>query len=498
MSMNKVRSGRRCAGWIFGLLFICAAGGAVAGEATRTFVGGIGDWFDQNNWFPAGIPLPSDTVLIDSLSSVSLDAPATVFGFNLAGRLAGTAPLTVNGPATWSSGEQIDFGATTVTGSLLVTGPVLLNERTLNNSGTVVVDGAGEIALGGFAAINNFPSGVFEIANDHGISGAGTLSNTGTWRRTSSAGTAVIGAPFLTTGALELMAGRLQFSLGFTQIDGVTRLSGGSIESPPGFSVNIQGGRLTGSGIVAAQVINGGTVSPGARVGTIAVDGSFTQMASGRLAIEISGVNVGEFDRLTVSGHFTANGALDVSVFGGYSPEPGDRFEVLTYASRSGDFSSRSGTVFGGGQGLNEVAGPNSLVLEYAEEDCGDGVDNDGNGQVDCADFKCFGVPECVSPASPTPSGTAPPTSTAVSTPEATSTPPPGGNCVGDCDGDGDVSIAELIRGVNISLGVQPLSTCLVLDVNGSGRVEINELIQAVGNALYGCRPSPASTRELQ
>jgi hypothetical protein len=59
--------------------------------------------------------------------------------------------------------------------------------------------------------------------------------------------------------------------------------------------------------------------------------------------------------------------------------------------------------------------------------------------------------------------------------------------CVGDCDGDGRVSIGELIIGVNVALGRRPLGDCESFDANGSGTVQIAELIRAVNNALNGC-----------
>ncbi len=61
------------------------------------------------------------------------------------------------------------------------------------------------------------------------------------------------------------------------------------------------------------------------------------------------------------------------------------------------------------------------------------------------------------------------------------------GGCVGDCDGDGEVAINELIRGVNINLGNAEVSTCTAMDGNQDGEVAINELIQAVNNSLNGC-----------
>ncbi len=59
--------------------------------------------------------------------------------------------------------------------------------------------------------------------------------------------------------------------------------------------------------------------------------------------------------------------------------------------------------------------------------------------------------------------------------------------CVGDCDGNGEVSINELIIGVNINLGNRPVEDCLKFDSNSDGTVAVNELIQAVRAALEGC-----------
>jgi len=65
--------------------------------------------------------------------------------------------------------------------------------------------------------------------------------------------------------------------------------------------------------------------------------------------------------------------------------------------------------------------------------------------------------------------------------------------CIGDCDGNGEVTIDELVRAVRIPLGELPVSECPAIDANGDGEVSINELIAAVGNALSGCAP-PGST----
>jgi Tol biopolymer transport system component len=59
--------------------------------------------------------------------------------------------------------------------------------------------------------------------------------------------------------------------------------------------------------------------------------------------------------------------------------------------------------------------------------------------------------------------------------------------CPGECSGDGQVTVTELIVGVNIVLGNAMLAECPVFDTNDDGRVTINELIAAVGAALNGC-----------
>ena len=59
--------------------------------------------------------------------------------------------------------------------------------------------------------------------------------------------------------------------------------------------------------------------------------------------------------------------------------------------------------------------------------------------------------------------------------------------CAGDCDGNGQVAIFELLRGVNILLGSEPLAACPVFDVDGSGDVRVSEIVQAVSSALRGC-----------
>ncbi|HYD48966.1 MAG TPA: hypothetical protein VEB21_11490 [Terriglobales bacterium] len=63
-----------------------------------------------------------------------------------------------------------------------------------------------------------------------------------------------------------------------------------------------------------------------------------------------------------------------------------------------------------------------------------------------------------------------------------------GAACVGDCDGGGSVTVDEIITGVNIALGTNPITSCPAFDGSGDQQVTVDEILQAVSNALVGCR----------
>lgn len=69
----------------------------------------------------------------------------------------------------------------------------------------------------------------------------------------------------------------------------------------------------------------------------------------------------------------------------------------------------------------------------------------------------------------------------------AVAEPPPPPACPGDCDGSGDVSINELLLGVNILVGSAAPGQCPAMDANADGTIAVNELIQAVNVALAAC-----------
>jgi hypothetical protein len=60
-------------------------------------------------------------------------------------------------------------------------------------------------------------------------------------------------------------------------------------------------------------------------------------------------------------------------------------------------------------------------------------------------------------------------------------------SCVGDCNGDGTVTVDEILTMVSIALGNADVSTCSAGDANRDGRITVDEILTAVNNALNGC-----------
>jgi hypothetical protein len=112
------------------------------------------------------------------------------------------------------------------------------------------------------------------------------------------------------------------------------------------------------------------------------------------------------------------------------------------------------------------------------------GIDRDEDGYFDRDELDAGSDP--ADPLS-IPAGPHPPTSTPTVTATATPTVTPmGGGCVGDCNGDGTVSVDELVKGVDIALGRLFVSACPRLQ-NARGMVDIAQLVASVNNALNGC-----------
>ncbi len=255
--------------------------------------------------------------------------------------------------------KQTTTGTTTVSVTVNDTGTVNVQSGTLSLTEGVRSPGLLTVASG---ATLNIPNGVNVLgevggAGDVSLSG-GSTTVTGTY---DLAGTTTIGGDesiqFLGNGNSGPVSNSGQVIIGtastfkvtgnFTQLSGgSTRLDGGTLALLGANSLlDIQaGGQFAGLGLITGAVSNAGTLNVGGQglIGTLAVTGSFTQLAAGTTNINIGGKSTAsQFDQLAISGAAVFDGLLNVNLINGFTPPSGsDSWKIFKYASHTGAFAT--------------------------------------------------------------------------------------------------------------------------------------------------------------
>ena len=298
------------------------------------------------------------------LATFDTGAPIFANGLTVSGGiLDGIDPITVGGLMTLSGGTLSGSGAINANGGLTIGGTtLLLDGRTLHNRGVADWNG-GFIFTGGGSVISNAASGIFNVNFDGqtfaGFGGSRRFINAGVLRKSGGSGTAVISDAFYNSGTVESLSGDLAFGNLFTQTSGSTLLNGGNLSASG--PLQIMGGVLAGNGSVSATVVNSGRIAPGSSASLLRILGDYTQTSSGHLDLELGNSTPGiGFDQLQVQGTASLAGTLNVSSIGGFHPSIGDTFRVLTFASRTGDFSVFSDST---GSDLHRIYDGNGLTL---------------------------------------------------------------------------------------------------------------------------------------
>ena len=71
---------------------------------------------------------------------------------------------------------------------------------------------------------------------------------------------------------------------------------------------------------------------------------------------------------MAVTGAASLAGTLEINLTGGFDPAVGETFTVMTFGSRSGDFTAMTGLDIGGGKVLQPTFEATSLVLEVVAQ----------------------------------------------------------------------------------------------------------------------------------
>jgi hypothetical protein len=229
----------------------------------------------------------------------------------------------------------------------------------INNSGTLYNYSGGTIdasAINNSGTLDNYSGGTINdfvaIRNSGTINNSGMvtfsfsqLNNSGTLQNNTGGFLENSGSTFINTGTVVLASGAvlvnvsvIGFPATYTQSAGLTVVDGLFTSDTP---VEINGGTLSGSGVIEGDVMMRGTMSPGDSPGKMTIIGNYTQFSTGTFFAELAGLTPGtQYDQLQVSGTATLDGTLDVVLLNGFVVHLGNSFVLMTFADEVGQFST--------------------------------------------------------------------------------------------------------------------------------------------------------------
>jgi fibronectin-binding autotransporter adhesin len=256
----------------------------------------------------------------------------------------GAATLTVGANNT----------STTYTGTIRDSDPNLSNASGTAVGGSLVKEGTGTLTLGGTA---NTYTGSTTITG-------GTLQSGATNALPTTTNLTLLGGAFALNGNNQTLdkvtneggnvlvqGGTSNFTANgvYKQTSGNTQVDT-TLDLTPGNNMTLTGGDLVGTGTVGngtsagtISVTNsGGTVRPGdllpsVTVGTLTINGTYTQQSGGTMEIDLAGTNSNDLLNVT---NASLAGTLNVKLLNGFAPTVGETFNFLDYGTVSGNFAS--------------------------------------------------------------------------------------------------------------------------------------------------------------
>ncbi len=317
----QVSSGTLTLGYPIG-----SSGGSfqVAGGATLAFAGGSPTYTSSSSFTGSGqVRLDggdvtvtagatfSPAALLATHGSLSLDATSSVATLTLSGgSLGGSGALDVATSFTWTDGDHIGSGITTVASGATFSMDTTVSNSTLGGTRQVVISPGATAQISGSGVL--YGSGTIVNAGPLTLPGDPTLyatiANTGTLS-TAGSGTTTLAGAFTNDGTVQVSSGTL--TLGYP-----IGSSGGSFQVAGGATLAFAGGSptytssssFTGSGQVRLDggdvtVTAGATFSPAA---LLATHGSLSLDATSSVAtLTLSGGSLGGSGALDVATSFT-------------------------------------------------------------------------------------------------------------------------------------------------------------------------------------------------
>ncbi len=328
-----------------------------AGAVTYTFQT-AGAWSTAANWSTGTVPpatvSAADQIVIAANCTFTLTADQTMngsFTINtgttltlvktavplIVFRMAGTSTIQTGAAFTTAT-----FSNIFQTGTLTNNGTINLN-RTFQQQGTLYNYGTVNLLSSTFALLNCNASA--NVIHNYGL-----ITNAG--------------GGSITTGG------------NFTNYSGgtLTNAAGQTINSA-GAAVFTNNGTINNSGTMTLYTLKGtgtlvqnGTfsmnqIAPGNSPGTLNVTGNVS-LGSGMLTCEINGTDQNTtYDLLNMTGTLTLNASSKLSLVFGYTPTPGDFYDIVTAGVVSGMFTVSNISKSGGTVNVIDVTYPNSNTV---------------------------------------------------------------------------------------------------------------------------------------
>lgn len=295
------------------------------GDLTKTGAGAL--TLSGANSFTGSTTIAAGTLALTGSGSLANSSKVTANGtFDLSGvsaagtsirRLAGSGAVTLGGKTlTLTVAEDTLSGTIAGTGSLvLAAGTQVLEGTNTYTGGTAINTGTLQLGSGGASGsivgdVTN--NGTLVLNRSNRLDLGGAISGSGVILQ--------VGA-----GMTNLTGNNAAFA-GSTSVDAGTLAVNGAL----GGTVNVLApARLQGSGSVGSTTV-AGTVAPGNSIGTLSVNGNFTQLSGSTYQVEVDPASTAS-DLLRASGSASiASGAqLQVVRTGSGSFGPGTRYTVL-------------------------------------------------------------------------------------------------------------------------------------------------------------------------
>lgn len=281
------------------------------------------------------------TILNNTAATILADGSGIVTGADSEVSNAGTITVDLHGIDAGPGSTVLNTGDITAGGD----GLRLIDGNTVTNEGQIRSTGGNGIGIYGDGPNTIVNSGLIEgaLAAIQGGDGVETLTNTGDIvgdvslaggddrvalgqggsitgvldggagsDALTGSGDATIDGSITAFEQLTVESGTLVLALDAASDVTTTTISGGelALAGTLATTATTSGeGVLSGTGTIDGDVINQGTVAPGASIGTLAITGDYSQGADGTLAIEFG--PTGQTDLLDIGGTASLDGTLE-------------------------------------------------------------------------------------------------------------------------------------------------------------------------------------------